>query len=63
MSKPRFCVGFADGHVRSGITERNPDMVPVVDTHTPFFFGEVVALAVDAPWARIIADALNRSTQ
>ena len=62
--KPRFRVGFEDIHVRADIAIKNPGMVPVVDLEgTRFAFGQVVALAIDDAWARIIVDALNRTTQ
>jgi hypothetical protein len=55
----RYKIGFSDG-VKSFLSEKNPDMIPIVDMKTCFAFGVTVALATDLAMAQKIVDALNR---
>lgn len=58
----RYRIGFADPTVKSPLTERNPDYIPVVDTQSPkpeYALGEVVALVADASMAERVCALLN----
>lgn len=55
----RYKVDFSTPSIRFAITERNPDLIPIVDTQTPFFFGEVVALCTTKDLAHRIVNLLN----
>jgi hypothetical protein len=55
----RYRVGFENTSLKSSITERAPGFVPIVDTHSRFAFGVVIALADDQSTAERIVALLN----
>lgn len=61
--KPRFRVGFESSEVKSIITDRHPDLTPIIDTNTVFAFGRVIALCPDADSAKTVVEMLNRASK
>jgi hypothetical protein len=59
---PRFRVGFEHEAVSSNLTDKHPDLVPIVDTDTVFAFGKVVALCPDKDTAEMLVGLLNEAT-
>lgn len=55
----RYRIGFENPGTASGITDHNPDLIPIVDMGTPFAFGDVVALVTTQEMAEKIVVFLN----
>lgn len=55
----RYRIGFKEPGVFSYVTEHNPGLIPIVDTETPFAYGDVVALATTQEMAEKIVVFLN----